>query len=286
MKRVVISILISALISSCLITGCSGTTPTTNDSATGGTTEAAPVYADESFIADLSSGLMKRWDKSDELDKKIADGSVTMGSSEYKQGLTDCVNAELEMINKYRNESFEDGKLQELAVSYINAVNDQMKALEDFNTAVYDSEWQAAYDKRSKLLVTLISDYNLTVDEAHQDQLQQFKSYGNQVQQAEDNQGKVDELINSFDFEETNNDYGYKTYTAIVENTTGIDFESFSVNINLLDEDGILVETAYATFKNWSSGVKAKFEFSTDKDFNSTEVHAEYISDTNGVQYK
>ena len=131
-----------------------------------------------------------------------------------------------------------------------------------------------------------MSDYDLSVDEAHQDLLQQFKSYGNQVKQTEENQGKIDELLNSFGFEETNNNYGYKTYNAIVENTTGIDFDIFSININLLDEDGVLVETVYASFNNWSNGVKAKFEFETDKDFSSTEVHGDYIVDSNKVQYK
>ena len=286
MKRIIVYLLISVLTGSSLIMGCSVSSSTTKESSSEQTTETAPVYADQSFITDLSIGLMKRWDISEEENKKISAGTLVRGSSEEKQGLIACVNAELEMIDKYRNEPFEDGNLQELAISYINAVNDQLKALDDYNTTVYDEKWQTAYDKRSKLLSTLVNDYYLSVDEAHQDVLQQFKSYGNQVKQAEENQSKIDELLNSFDFEETNNDYSYKTYNAIVENTTGIDFDIFSININLLDEDGVLVETAYASFNNWSSGVKAKFEFMTDKDFSSTEVHGDYIVDSNKVQYK
>lgn len=266
--------------------GCSAVNSATTESSSEEMTETVPVYADQSFITDLSIGLMNRWDIVEEENKKISDGTLIRGSSEEKQGLIACINAELEMVDKYRNEPFEDSNLQELAISYINALNDQLKSLDDFNTTACDEKWQAAYDKRSKILSTLVNDYNLSVDEAHQDMLQQFNSYGNQVKKVEETQGKIDELLNSFDFEETNNDYGYKTYNAIVENTTGIDFDTFSININLLDEDGVLIETAYASFNNWSSGVKAKFEFISDKDFSSTEVHSDYIIDSNKVVYK
>ena len=34
-------------------------------------------------------------------------------------------------------------------------------------------------------------------------------------------------------------------YQGVVENTTGSDFSTFAVNINLLNADGVIVETAY-----------------------------------------
>ena len=65
---------------------------------------------------------------------------------------------------------------------------------------------------------------------------------------------------------------GYKTYQAVVENTTSVDFKSFQVSINLLNADGVIVETTYDQVSAFKQGAKVQFEFSTDKDFTSTEV--------------
>lgn len=284
MKRTLGSIICAVLLGTAILTGCSGS-GTTHESSSAATTEAAPSYADQDFMNNLSKGLITRWDISDELTQKVAEGTVTMESSEYKQGLVDCVNAELEAISGYKTGLFKDGNLQVLAISYINALERQLAALEDYPTEAYEKEWETAYDERTKLLSQLVSDYNLTVDEAHQAYLDEFKAKGKQVQMKEQYQSQVDDLLASIEFEETNDEYGYREYTAVVENTTDLDFIHFSIDINLMDEDGVLLGTQYASFDNWNSGVKARFQFSTDEDFATTEIFPNYIEDSNGVSY-
>ena len=66
--------------------------------------------------------------------------------------------------------------------------------------------------------------------------------------------------------------YGWKTYQGVVENTTGKDFKTFTVNINLKNAEGVIVETMYDDVSNFTNGSKAQLEFYTDKDFASTEV--------------
>ena len=59
-------------------------------------------------------------------------------------------------------------------------------------------------------------------------------------------------------------------------NTTSKDFAHISFNINLLDKDEIIVESTYDSIENLAKGAKARIEFSTDKDFEKTEVVADY----------
>ena len=68
------------------------------------------------------------------------------------------------------------------------------------------------------------------------------------------------------------NAYGYKTYSAVVKNTTSDDFNYFAFNINLNDKDGVTVETTTASTDNWEAGTKHRFEFGTEKSFKSIEI--------------
>ena len=64
-------------------------------------------------------------------------------------------------------------------------------------------------------------------------------------------------------FELAEDDYGYRTYTATVQNNTGLNFSTFDININLLDNDGTIVETNYDSISQFNNGATAKFKFST-----------------------
>ncbi|MGM0216035.1 FxLYD domain-containing protein [Enterococcus sp. AZ109] len=68
----------------------------------------------------------------------------------------------------------------------------------------------------------------------------------------------------------------YRNYTAVVENTTGLNLSSLSAKINLVDAEGVVVDTSYLNANNWKAGQKYKFEFMTDKEFQSIEVELSY----------
>ena len=77
-------------------------------------------------------------------------------------------------------------------------------------------------------------------------------------------------------FELVSKSYGWADYEAVIENITDKTFETFNVDINLLDADGIILETAYAWVENFAPGKKAKLEFSTDTAFESYEIVIDY----------
>ena len=83
---------------------------------------------------------------------------------------------------------------------------------------------------------------------------------------------QVKELVESIKFEKGKEEYGWATYEAVVENTTNIDFEYLSLEINLLDKENVTVESEYADTQNFDKGSKAKFSFMTDQKFKKIKI--------------
>lgn len=237
-------------------------------------------YADEEFIKSLSKALEKRWDLSDkqEEQEKADDKKVQMGSDEHKKLYISYVDAELPELENYKDAKFKDSKLQEKAIQYINLLNDQKTALDyiQVDYKKYLQLWGKAYNQRTQLIIDFVNDYGLTVSEKYSQILKDLMLNGQEVTKAEDNKALVKTMIDAIKFEKVEDSHGYKKYQAVVENTTGTDFSSFQLSINLLDKDGVIIDTTYASVSNWNKGQKVRFEFSTDKDFTSTSIVGSY----------
>lgn len=263
-----------AVFSLCLfvLCGCSSTNNTASS--------AEEQYADQDFMNDLAKGLEDRWKLSDEYNAQQEKSGKydEIGSDGHIEAYTKSVNAELDRLADYPDKKFEDSKLKERAISYINCLNDQLEALDyaSVDYEEYDTRWSKAYDKRTKLIARFVSDYGLTVDEKYQDTLDELLTNAKLVKEDDKQKRAVKKLIKKISFELESDDYGYKTYVDVVKNKTGYDFKTLSLSVNLLDKDGVIVETTYATVNNFKNGKKARIEFGTNKDFNSTEVTADY----------
>lgn len=265
MKKRIGIIILSVLFVSAAITGCGNTKEGSAEK------EKKEAVADEKFLKDLAKGLEARW--------SIKDQDVELGSEEEKKYTDKLVSAELDILEKYQNEKFEDSKLQEKAIQYINLLKQQKEAL-DYMTADYEKYgelWTEAYDKRTQMIVDFVNDYKLTVSDKYESTLKDITVNAKQVTEENEKEEKVQALVESIEFGLAEDDgYGWKTYNAVVENTTEMTFSYFNLTINLLDQDDVIVETTYANVSNWGKGQKVKFEFMTDKEFAATQVGAEY----------
>lgn len=261
MKKVYLAL---AMILAILLTGCGAASQTA-------TTETEIHYADEDFISDLATGLQNRWDIND-----VAE--YEEGSDEHKQYDTDLVDAELNVLEKYQSMPFEDSKLQEYAISYINCLKQQKEAVSYITTAyeTYDEKWSEAYDNRTKLIMTFVNDYGLKVDEAHQATLDELIANAKVVNENEKIKTTIDSMMQNLTIEVTKDESGWKTYEAVLENNTGKDFDYFQITLNIYDSDKVQIDSLYDQMQNWKNGTKAKFEFSTDKDFSSYDAKADY----------
>ena len=270
----------TVLLASCMIgtgllfTGCSGSQQESKQ-------EEEIHYADEDFVKDMAKGLEARWTLNEQDESKEGYDAIDLQSSEYKDMMISYINAELDCIGKYKDEKFEDSKLQEEAISYINLLNDHIEICDYIPVDYYGKyleEFQPIYDGRSKIIQDMADNYGLTVSDKFQSNLDEFKTNSKLVQEKDAQEQAIDSMLSNITFEEVPDEYAgdWKTYQGVVENTTGSDFSTFAVNINLLNADGVIVETAYDQVSNFTNGAKAQFEFSTEKEFTSTEVTVQY----------
>ena len=270
----------TVLLASCMIgtgllfTGCSGSQQESKQ-------EEEIHYADEDFVKDMAKGLEARWTLNEQDESKEGYDAIDLQSSEYKDMMISYINAELDCIGKYKDEKFEDSKLQEETISYINLLNDHIEICDYIPVDYYGKyleEFQPIYDGRSKIIQDMADNYGLTVSDKFQSNLDEFKTNSKLVQEKDAQEQAIDSMLSNITFEEVPDEYAgdWKTYQGVVENTTGSDFSTFAVNINLLNADGVIVETAYDQVSNFTNGAKAQLEVSTDKEFTSTEVTVQY----------
>ncbi len=129
-----------------------------------------PSSSDGAFVQSVAKGFEAR--------AALAEKSAKSDQSEeYYENLVD---AELEQVEQYQSSQFEDSKLQESAIAYINSLKDQRSAAELYATdnSKFKQDWQKAYDRRTALLKMFVDDYGLTVSSACQDDLDRLVSHG------------------------------------------------------------------------------------------------------------
>ncbi|NYF23636.1 FxLYD domain-containing protein [Sporosarcina sp. JAI121] len=231
------------------IVGCSN--------AEKGSTEQKEQSIDSAFISELKKALEKRWDYIEDVEneKIIVEDDV-----EYYEKL---ISYEKEVYH-FATEDFNDPKLKAIAEDYINGMKSQEESIQYYNVDYmkHDEMWSKGYDERSIALLTLAEEYGLKLNEK---QFKDLKTNAQLVVEQNDIQQKIEEIVHNIKFNKVKTEYGWDTYNATVENTSGVDLDSFNIEIDLLDKDGVVIGTESSYHSNtWKSGQKVLFEFSTD----------------------
>ena len=231
------------------------------------TSSDEPHYSDQDFIRSVGKGLEARWSLQD-----------TQSDSNTLESIKAAVQKELDAVADYQSASFEDSVLQEKAIKYINVLNKSLENAEYYvSTDEYD-KWSEIYDERTIIIKDFVDNYGLTVSDKFKDRLDELVANGKTVGAANAQKEAVQKIVDALEFEVTEDDgYGWKTYTAIFENTTDYDIIDLDLDVSLLDEDGVIVENQYTYADNVSKGQKAKMEFSTDKSFDRYELIINYL---------
>ncbi len=253
-KRSVLMILLITILSIGMLVSCSSSS------------SGEPHYSDQDFIKSVSKGLEARW----KLQESQEDSSAT-------ESMREAVQTELSAVEEYKSATFEDSVLQEKALKYINVLNDCLENVEYYNATTGWEKWDEVYNERTIIIKDFVDNYGLKVSDKYQSSLDELvangKTAGAQAAQKE----QIEKLVNSLEFELKENDYGWKTYEATLENTTDYDITTLSLDISLLDAEGVIVETTYADVDNVSKGQKARVEFSTESDFDKIEPIVNYF---------
>ena len=200
--------------------------------------------ADSAFMASLSKGLETRFDLVAKMDK----------TGKSSEAITQCVQAELNALSDYTSATFEDTKLQQVAITYINLLYDQLEAakLYDDDSDGYVTAWRKASSARSILLAQFVSDWGLSVSKDHEKALNELVSSGKSAAREADRDQKVNDLAASIELSFTK-DYSVKG-TATVKNDTGLDFDNIWLSVEIFDDSGVKTTTSSLSASHWLDG--------------------------------
>lgn len=217
------------------------------------------------FILDFAQGLMERWDLSD------------AGSDEdtYRK----CVDTEMARLGKYKNITFEDETFNEKVHAYLDALELQGSALNYVKTdySKYSTDWAEGYKQRTVLLTYFLNNYNVPIEEKYAKIKGEFMSTASAVSAQTELDNQINAMVHETSFEKYESSYNWDKYRIQVENKTDKEFDSFSLIVNCIDENGNILEQNYTnTISSFGAGQKAIFEFSTDKAPASLTWEAQY----------
>lgn len=224
------------------------------------------VY-DTDFMTSLAKGLEKRWEFVDSFD-----------GIESSKNIKKPIQLELDEVESYIDKKFEDSKLQELAISYINELNNGLNIADTYGSTDFYQNYSSHYDNRNHLLQLINSIVDIPVKNT--EQLKELLAQGKTVAETSEKEKALRNLISNIEFSIDENKTNQFTtyYSAVVENTTNYTINNLQLSINLLDADEVTVDTTYAYAKNWKSGTKTKLEFMVfDEQISGYEVTLDYF---------
>lgn len=220
-----------------------------------GKTEGEALNEDD-FMRDLSKGLEDRWVESDDED----------GIATTKEEWEACFNAEYNAVIKYEKATFKDETMRDLARKYVKCIIDAKECLPYYGSNQWSSKYEEAYETREQLLYKIDSVKPIPVsEESRTKYLQPMLTEGETL-------SVVTEMLNKIEFKKVEDDWGWRTYATVVENTASIEFSYFAFEIDLYDKDGVKLTTEYASVNNWKAGEKSRFSFYTDENFTEMKV--------------
>jgi hypothetical protein len=205
---------------------------------------------------------IKTFDYVDELEKEFDDPIAHFTAVVAKmdktgkssEAITQCVQAELNTLSDYTSATFEDTKLQQAAITYINLLYDQLEAakLYDDDSDGYVTAWKKASSARSILLAQFVSDWGLSVSKDHEKALNELVSSGKSAAREADRDQKVNDLAASIELSFTK-DHSVKG-TATVKNDTGLDFDNIGLSVEIFDDSGVKTMTSSLNASRWLDG--------------------------------
>lgn len=260
MKRLAVVSMTGALLLSLAVTGCNG----------GAQETSGPDYADDEVIAALADGLERRFD--------IADDQAESGEPQTAETYSDAVRAEIDALDSFRSREFEDPELQESVISYINLLNDCAELTEKYpvDTVEFYDAWDELYQDRVVALRGFVENYGLELDEEHEATLNEMMVEANAAVEKDERERVMQELVDSIAFSQTDDGYGFYTYSATVQNTTGYNLSNVGFVLGLYDADGVRAEEAYASVNSWPDGETVVLEAFGGTDASQIKVELDY----------
>lgn len=238
---------------------------------------------DQEFLELMSQSLSARWDlaQNDENTEEISD-------EEYMKYMEDCVSVEKDILGDLRTKEFNDKKLQEYAISYMNALDEQEEGIKYYISDIekYYDICMTAQDKRAEIIYKLYNDYDLRIDMRYANTCNHLF---NRVKIRNMGGGKaVYDMIANQNIEWYKSTEKYDPnnthFRFYITNTSQYDFEDLDVTLWLISEkNGGKTTFVDTEISKWKSGERVELNFTAEnfkeKDFDSYDFTFEGILD-------
>lgn len=271
----------SVMLAACGTGGTTTTKPATNAATTISETTAPEstepeALNDVDFIVNLGKGLEARWKESNVFDNETDEEKQKLTLSEYKDKCRGFVDAELDSIGNIDDYVFENESLAKSAQEYYDCLELQKNAIDSFvDSTLFNNDWNYGTDKRCILIEEFYSKYGLTVSDNYKDTLQSMVDTDYySAKQSVALHDFVNELGDTINFQEDTekSSSSYKYYKALITNDTEYEIGTLDIDIDLLDEAGVVIEQPSVWLTSLQPGGKYYAEFSTDKQFSGKNI--------------
>ena len=211
---------------------------------------SAVVYnitgVDARFIRDMGRGL---------------DASLALENGEgelqdlSKKNSTEFIDIEYEAVSKYRKAAFRKKKLGELAVQYLDALEECREVASNYdpeeNYGLFWNAFSQTYGKRLTAIYMINSgDYGLDLEYSdHRDKAADLLA-----------QGWILSKVGDIEFTRSVKKDGTVVFTDKLVNDSGLDIGYIDLEVELYNSEGVVVETASA----YAEGIKNGDEFTLE----------------------
>ena len=211
-------------------------------------------YADEEFLNDFVKALVARWEYK-------PDFEYEEGSSDHFNYFTELVQIERDILNKYRNEKFQDAGLAELCNSYLDGLDQQDEALSYLmnNYDAFSGLWRTARDQRAICIKAIYDEVSGFIVPAECEYGLYHMLTAAYISQ---NSDQVYSLLNSAI---KNGDYKLEgsVLSFSILNTTGFEFRDYPIYADLYD-NGTYVYYGIFELNSWKPNEVCDFVFALD----------------------
>ena len=215
--------------------------------------------ADDRFMDSLEAGMEARWQLKDVFE---AEKNAVLTKEQWAQ----YFDAEYNCIAAFRDETFQDEILGAAAKRYVASIEASIASLEQFGTEEWEEiYYSGAYNEQMAALFQIHSVRPVEVAEERLEDLEYMLIIGEVIDMAYP-------LIDQVMFLNVRNDDNLHTYETTIRNTTSLTYEWFQLEVDLLDENGEVLDTEIARVSWWDPNERLRFTFVTRFDFSAMDV--------------
>lgn len=215
--------------------------------------------ADDRLHDHLAEGLQRRW----QLEKDLKKDRKYVYT---KEDWTAMFDAEYEKLASFKEEKFEDEDLRKLAHAYIRHLEESYETLEQFGTDEWEDAYRSrVYQRQTVTLMELNQICPISVSEEYEKDLTRMLTNGEIISMV----GTIIDQIYFLNIGTT--PYG-STYETTIKNSTTLTFEWFTLEIELLDESGKVLDNKLLELTGWEPEEKVRLNFVTNETFSTVDV--------------